>query len=147
MSALRYASLGEYIDFLRVYFASGGSASHYYDYPFAQHKFLIATRDFRTGGECGSLSQQIIVPAGIRHIGGDLGHNTLYLFDGPVVVGGFVPVYSDAAFGQFPQTQAAYERDRANEARWLEEKRQREAERQRRAAGSDLAPFSMRGRK
>ncbi|MFD6334895.1 hypothetical protein ACFWGI_35705 [Streptomyces niveus] len=102
MSAFREATIGEYVDWLKSWIAAGNEPTHYYDYPFARWTWLTAVRDFETGGECGAQSVNIIVPPGIRHRNGDLGHNKLYLLDGPVLRGTSVPIFSNPTFATLP---------------------------------------------
>lgn len=70
--------LDRYLAWLRAYLAAGGKITHFFDYPYPEGRLLLATRDFTTGGECGACSRDILVPAGIRHLGGGLGHCNLY---------------------------------------------------------------------
>lgn len=102
MTIFRPASVDQYVTWLEGYLEAGGRITHAYDYPIARPSFLVAVANFTTGGECGSRSRQIIVPQNVQHLGGDLGHNTLYFMDGFRVVGHFVPVYNDPEFDRLP---------------------------------------------
>lgn len=98
VSPFESATLEDYLSWLQAWLVCGGGASHYYDYPFERWRWLIARRDFTTGGECGSKSVNIVVPKGVRHITGSRGHNKLFLLDGPVVHGQVVPVFDNPEF-------------------------------------------------
>lgn len=98
MKAFRQGTLDDYLNWLRLWLVQGNQPTHYYDYPFSKWDWLVAQRDFTTGGECGTDAANIIVPQGIHHVGGDLGHNTLYLIDGPSLQGDVVPVFEDEEF-------------------------------------------------
>ena len=144
MAKFRKARIGEYIEWLKAYLYAGHKPTHYYGYPWEHNGFLVATSDFVLGGECGACARSIIVPQGVRCLGGDLGHNHLYYVDGPRYVGfGVVPVYTDTAFATLPlRTFIA-----AKEGQDREYKRQmvaQENEDRRRRAGSDLSKFTGR---
>lgn len=98
MTTFRPSTLTEYTAWLQQWLANGNQPTHFYDYPFARQSWITAQRDFSTGGECGADAARIIVPEGIHHLDGTLGHNVLYLMDGPAVRGNIVPVFSDPVF-------------------------------------------------
>src|SRR5581483_6914331 len=98
MGKFTAASIEQYIDWLNGYIAQGRMPTHYYDYPWQRTNFLLALEDFRLGGECGSDARPIIVPSNVRFLGGDLGHNNLYLLENFTVRGWWVPLYSDEKF-------------------------------------------------
>lgn len=102
MDAFAPAPLDLYIEWLRGHVANGGRITHAYDYPFSRWGFLTAKRHFTTDGECGSQAVAIIAPSGVRHLGGNLGHNKLYFMDGFEQRGGLVPVYADPEFDALP---------------------------------------------
>lgn len=98
MDVFRGSTVDEYVEWLKAWLAAGHRPTHYFPYPFTTWTWLTAQQDFTTGGECGALAVHIIVPPGIRHTGGDLGHNCLYFLDGPRVKGHTMPVFSDPVF-------------------------------------------------
>lgn len=138
MTALRPATLDEYLIWLRSWIDAGHAPTHAYDYPWARQDWFTATRDFRLGGECGVDAVRILVQPGLRHTGGSLGHNQLYFADGPEQRGCVVPVFSDPAFGMLPGVREFVTAKRAEEAAWRQEAEDREAARQRAAASSDV---------
>lgn len=97
-AVFRTAALGDYIEWLTKWISAGGQPTHYCHYPFNGHSWLVAEQDFHTGGECGANSAEVIVPRGVRYLGGPLGHNNLFMHSGPKKHGHFVPVYSDPEF-------------------------------------------------
>ncbi len=139
MSEFRTGTLTEYAAWLAAWLEGEGQPTHYYDYPFARQTWLTAQRDFTTGGECGSQSANVIIPEGVRHTGGDLGHNTLYWMDGPALSGYTVPVFHEPVFLGLPGIAAFIaEKKRADQE---ERQRQRAQDQRRREAmqGSDLS--------
>ena len=98
--------LSRYIEWLTAYTQAGGLITHVYDYPYERAGFLLARSDFSLGGECGSQARPVLVPAGVRHLGGKLGHNTLYFEasdeDQIHVRGSWVPAYSNPGFADVP---------------------------------------------
>lgn len=135
MSALRPATLDEYLTWLRAWLDAGHQPTHAYDYPWSRWTWLTATRDFRLGDECGADAVQIMVQPGVQHVGGGLGHNQLYFADGPGQRGGMVPVFSDPVFEMLPGVRefVASERRKAAER----ERRWAVAEEDRRLAAAD----------
>jgi hypothetical protein len=139
--------LDRYTAWLRAYLAAGGQVTHVYDYPYLGQRFLLAARDFTTGGECGALSREIMVPPGVRHLGGDLGHCNLYFeADGSAPPRAesqkgapFVPAYSDPGLRELPGYAEAAQR--ALKPRATGERRERalQAEARARARVSDLS--------
>jgi hypothetical protein len=116
MSKFEPASLGIYIDWLRSHLSADVKPTHWYDRPYDMRNFLFATADFTTGGECGANSRNILIPPDVRHLGGALGHNQLFLFgDGDVP--DCIPIYSDQEFRALPGVigfiEEGMERDRA----------------------------------
>lgn len=98
-AARRGAHPHEWQRFLRGWCQAGNQPSHRYDYPFARARFTVADADFVTRAAFGSAAQHILVSAGVRWLGGDLGHTQLYfLADFRVSCTGspWVPEYSDA---------------------------------------------------
>lgn len=138
--------LDRYIAWLRAYLAADGQVTHVYDYPYPGERFLLAARDFTTGGECGALSREILVPPGVRHLGGDLGHCHLYFeADGSSppraesLVTPFVPAYSDPGFRELPGYAEAAQRALEARARDEQRERARQAEAEVHARTSDLS--------
>jgi hypothetical protein len=97
-SVTRGATVEEYADWLRGFMVAGGEPTHFYDYPFDRWDFEYAMHHFATCGERGARSRHIIVPVGVQHLGGDLGHNTIFFADGYRPVGSVVPVFTDPVF-------------------------------------------------
>lgn len=115
--AFRPATVTEYVTWLQSHLAAGGRITHAYDYPMARQQFVTATRDFVTDGECGAQALSIVVPTGVRHLGGRLGHNNLYVIDeGKASDPNLVPVFSDHEFDGLPGVAAAREADAAERA-------------------------------
>ncbi len=93
----------DYTRWLRRYLASGGEIQNFYSYETSVRKWLIATKPFKVGAECGTAARNIIVPSGmeIEGLNGDTGHNNLYFMnfdsDGglPIRVSIAVPAFSD----------------------------------------------------
>ncbi len=110
--SLAPASKENYEQWLSAWLAAGRVATHRYNYPFEQSNhsnafklhgkgWYLAVKDFETVPLYGSSSVSIIVPQGVEHVSGDLGHTNLYMFkspnpeqEGPFATR-FVPVYSD----------------------------------------------------
>lgn len=114
-SAFRPATASEYIEWLCGYLAEGGEITHVYNYPMRPDGFVMAIRNFTTNGECGSRSLNIIVPAGVYHLDGRLGHNNLYFMDGFRTddESPFIPAHSNPEFDRVP----GIDRARIKEAR------------------------------
>lgn len=137
------ASLGQYVAWLERYLQGGGRITHVYGYPFARSRMLLAVRDFTTAGECGALARNIIVPRGVTHLGGALGHCTLFTEDG--AQGHSVPAYSDPEFAGLPGYAEAAERQAADRARCEARHARHDAERARQAQVSDLSAYAQAG--
>jgi hypothetical protein len=138
MTALRPATLDEYLTWLRAWLDAGHHPTHAYDYPWSRWTWLTATRDFRLGGECGADAVQILVQPGVQHVGGGLGHNQLYFADGPEERGRMVPVFSDPVFELLPGVREFVAAERLKEAAWRREQDEAEEQRRRMAADSDV---------
>ena len=94
--SLRPAPFKDYHRWLIGYVERGGKPTHYYDYDTPSGETFIAFADFDLGdGLYGASSINIIIPEGIRFIGGNQGHCNLYYMDGFRHSGHFVPVYKD----------------------------------------------------
>lgn len=143
MTALRPATLDEYLIWLCTWLDAGNKPTHAYDYPWAQWTWLAATRDFRLGGECGANAVHILVQPGIQHVDGGLGHNNLYFADGLEQRGDTVPVFADPAFEMLPGVREFIADERRKTAEWERELADAEAARQLAAADSDV-PRSAR---
>lgn len=143
MSALRPAALDEYLTWLRAWLEAGNQPTHAYDYPWSRQAWFTATSDFRLGGECGADAVQILVQPGIEHAGGELGHNKLYLMDGPEQRGEFVPVFADPVFELLPGVREFVRSEARERAEWMRERAEAEEQRQLMAEDSDV-PRSAR---
>lgn len=136
--------LERYIEWAEAFLAQGGRLAGVTEAPYAVQGFLLAVRDFTTGGECGAESRQILVPPGICHLGGALGHSTLYTWDdagtarctGPHSVRAF----SDPEFRRLPGYDDLLQEQRDEAARYEDE---RERERAARAGTSDLTAYVL----
>lgn len=101
MSKFGPAQLDIYIDWLRTHLGADVKPTHWYDYPYPTRDFLFANTDFTTGGECGANARSILIPPGIKHLGGAIGHNNLFFFgegDAP----DWIPIYSNPEFLVLP---------------------------------------------
>lgn len=95
---MKKASLKDYMQWFEGYTAKGGKPTHAYTYEFINRDWLVATKDFYLGGECGANSKSIVVMPGVKWLGGDLGHNSLYFMDDYRYVGSSIPVFNDICF-------------------------------------------------
>lgn len=138
MTALSPATLDEYLIWLRAWIDAGHAPTHAYDYPWERQAWYTATRDFHLGSECGADAVNIVVPSGIQHVGGGLGHNQLYVMDGPAQHGGVVPVFSDPAFETLPNVREFIAAERVKEAAWRQEIEDARAAREWVARDSDV---------
>ena len=89
------ASPAYYRRWLRAYIEDGGKPTNYYDYN-DTNTYYVATSDFTIYPLYGSSGVNIIVPPGVKYLGGNPGHNSIFTIDGPGVVGSRVPVYKDS---------------------------------------------------
>lgn len=136
------ARLDEYIEWLKGFLATGGTLTNAYDYPWQRVDFLLATCNFRLGGECGSDARPIIVAEGAQHLGGDLGHNTLYFMDEFRLAGmKRVPVFGDPAFEALPGVEAFRRAEELKKSEWLRERAKRDAKDAGNRATSDLSGY------
>ncbi len=92
---LRKATKHDYEKWLEGFIKSGKMPSHYYDYPFDRwDNFYVATKDFKTIALCGASSINIIIPIGIKYLGGGIGHINLFFME-EFCANGTVPVFND----------------------------------------------------
>jgi len=106
-----------YASWVRAFVRSGGKIAYATDGSFPSSRFLLAKRDFAVAGECGSNAREILVPAGIRFLGGDMGHNVLYFEPGNVrSAQGRVCVFSNPEFADIPGAREALAQRRAEVA-------------------------------
>ncbi|MBA7716890.1 hypothetical protein ES703_125974 [subsurface metagenome] len=100
MGKLRQARVEDYKNWLAGFLAMDNKPTHCYDYPLERglDEWKVALSDFQIVPLFGANSLQIIIPKGIKFLGGELGHNNLYLMDGFSCLGGWVPIYSDIHF-------------------------------------------------
>ncbi len=141
MSALRPASLDEYLTWLSAWINKGNQPTHSYDYPWSEERWLTATRDFTLGDECGARAVSILVPAGLRYVSGGLGHNQLYFLDGPKQIGYTIPVFSDPQFQVLPGVAEFIREEQRRESMRQIEMDAYESERVRAARGSDVSEW------
>lgn len=133
------APLEIYMEWLRGYLARGGRLHYYRDRPFGG--MLLAQADFTTGGECGADSREIIVPPGVRWLGGQLGHNRIHVMDRFALHGYGVEVFTDPEFHSLPgyaELRSTAERERAA---WEAKLRHQDADYEARASKSDLSRY------
>lgn len=142
MSALRRANLDEYLTWLRAWLDAGHEPTHAYDYPWSRQTWLTATSDFTLGGECGANAVNIIVPAGVQHVRGDLGHNNLYFVDGPEQRGKFVPVFDNPEFQVLTGVPEFIRGEQRKHAEWERERAAAEKLRRRQAKESDVGRYA-----
>lgn len=144
MSRFRPAPLAVYLEWLRLHLEAGGVLTHHYDYPFERARFLLATADFTTGGECGAQARTILLPAGIHHAGGQLGHNDLLGFDHPEG-GDFVPTYSNPEFLALPGVAAHIAEQRRRDCEYRAQAARDQAAHDAAARASDLGRYVLGG--
>lgn len=143
MSKFRVATLEEYLDWFQIWRWSGNKPTHYYDYPFERWEtWLFAKEDFRTDGECGAWAAHIIVPKGIQHLGGAIGHNQLYFANGtagnrfPIV-----PVFNNPEFKRIRSVRKFIQAEEKKAAQFWADMKSREELRAYRDAGTDIGAF------
>lgn len=97
--SLRKASREDYIKWLEGFVNADNVPTHYYDYPFDHQEdlFYMAIRNFELTPLYGAKSINIIVPEGIKILGGHHGHSNVFCYDGYKHYGS-VPVFSDTIF-------------------------------------------------
>lgn len=94
---LKPATAEDYTRWLRGYMERGGSITHCYDYDLLPDEFYVAQSDFALIPLYGVDAVHIIVPHGVRFLGGELGHCTLY-FEDEVKGHRWVPLYNNISF-------------------------------------------------
>ncbi|ACU71877.1 hypothetical protein Caci_2968 [Catenulispora acidiphila DSM 44928] len=137
------APLGLYLEWLRGYLAADGAPTHYYDYGYSS-RFHVVTGDFTTGGECGAFARAVLVPSGVRHLGGAVGHNDLFFFDG-FQASCWVPIYSDAEFLSLPNIVGFIEEQKAAHTTFWAEQERASAASLEAMRGSDLGRHVLKG--
>lgn len=105
---LRPATVSDYRAWLDGYVKMGGRISNFYDSPLENSPHIkdmwVAEKDFHLARLTGADSIQVIIPRGVRYLGGtkddQLGHNVFLTMDGFCQVGaGFlVATFSDTGF-------------------------------------------------
>lgn len=123
--AFRPATIDEYTAWLRKYVEAGGVVTHAYDHPFARIGMVTALRDFTTDDECGAEALKIVVPDGVRWLGGTPGHNVLFFMHAPGTGRLFVPSYDDHEFDDIPTVAAARAKAAEKRAQLEDEMRSR----------------------
>lgn len=100
MGKLRQAKVKDYKNWLAGFLERGGKPTHCYDYPLERgmEEWKVALSDFQIVPLFGADSLDIIIPKGIKFLGGELGHTNLYFMDGFSHAGSWVPIYSDIHF-------------------------------------------------
>lgn len=93
-------TIDDYKKWLKGYLQNGGIPTHSYDYPITRviDGWYIANANFSILPLFGSNSISVIVPNRVTFRGENLGHNQLYLMDGYINIGNFVPIYNDIHF-------------------------------------------------
>lgn len=74
-SSFRPAAVGDYLGWLLA--RRELRPEEFRCVPFAEAGWVVAVADFRTHGEVGEAARTIIVPKGVRHLGGDIGDNVV----------------------------------------------------------------------
>ncbi len=96
---LRVGSKFDYEDWLTGYMLHGNDPTQYFDIPWfkAGINMFVATNDFQLTPLYGVSAISVLVPKGIKFIGGELGHSKLYFEEEYRMQGEFlyVPVYGD----------------------------------------------------
>jgi len=108
LTQLRPLRLGEYNAWLTGFMLAGGRPTHFYNYPTPLSEWFTAVSDVALAPLYGSFALEIVVPAGVRDLGGDTGHTSLFITTsdgeflgrrfrdtGPQTQLSFVPVYTD----------------------------------------------------
>ncbi|MBA7700059.1 hypothetical protein ES703_108765 [subsurface metagenome] len=97
---LRQARVKDYKNWLAGFLEKGNKPTHCYEYPLERgmEEWKVACSDFQILPLFGANSLQIIIPKGIKFLGGELGHSNLYFMDDFSCLGGWVPIYSDIHF-------------------------------------------------
>ena len=92
------ANRADYTKWLKGFVDAGNTPTHYYSYPFSRwDSFYVAKKDFELVPLYGADSINIIVPDGIKILGGSPGHNNIFCYTG-YKHRGTVPVFSDTVF-------------------------------------------------
>ena len=70
----------DYYRWAKAYTLKGGKFTQFIDAPWTNNKgrFAVARRDFTLSGGYGTNRIDVIIPEGIRFMGGDIGHCNLY---------------------------------------------------------------------
>ncbi|GAI06623.1 unnamed protein product [marine sediment metagenome] len=100
---LRQARVEDYKNWLAGFLEKGGKPTHCYDYflESSLDQWRVAFSNFQVIPLFGADALNIIIPNGIKFLGGELGHSTLYFmhdFSRKAITDGWVPIYSDIHF-------------------------------------------------
>lgn len=136
--------MDRYIGWLRAHLDSGGRLTHVHDTPYPANSFLLARRDFNTDGECGASSRHVLVPAGVRHLYGGLGHCALLLEESGGLAGSssYVPAFSDPEFHGLAGYADQWAQQLADAAEREKQRRAKETQHAARAGRSDLSAYT-----
>ncbi|MBT4376703.1 hypothetical protein HOD29_04990 [archaeon] len=92
-NSVRYATLEEYVRWMKKYLESGKKPTHDYDSEFNRRDILVATSDLDVPDLFGVAAIDVIVPSGIN-IDNDGGHSRFFYMDNPEKAT-FAPMYKD----------------------------------------------------
>jgi hypothetical protein len=92
---LRHATVEDYAKWIKEYVERGKKITHYYDYPMPVDTFyVVTTEEFYVSPLYGANSIKIIVPRGVKYLGGNLGHIELFFMESPEKAK-YAPIYTD----------------------------------------------------
>lgn len=79
LSLMRPAQKWEYEAWLTGYLKQGGNVTHFYDYAWPTKGFYVPLSDFVITPLYGATSVNVVVPKGVRFLGGQTGHCDVYI--------------------------------------------------------------------
>jgi hypothetical protein len=97
---MREAFKFDYENWMRGYLERGGAVTNSYSSLFPVRDFILAVEDFHMTPLRGSFAIGIIVPTGVRMLGGDPGDSTIYLMKDFELIGRRAGIYSDLKIGK-----------------------------------------------
>jgi hypothetical protein len=97
---LTHATAEDYLKWLAGYLKRGGMPTNLNDYPMSRaiDRFYVAEEEFMSAPLYRDNSISIIVPKGVKYLGGNPGQNQIYFMKGFERKGLWVPVFSDTKF-------------------------------------------------
>jgi hypothetical protein len=123
---LRHGTIEDYAKWIKEYVERGKKITHYYDYPMPVDTFyVVTTREFCVSPLHGANSIKIIVPKGVKYLGGNLGHIELFFMESSEKAK-YAPIYTDVLeyINKFwPDTASLIKEDverlKEEEKRWM----------------------------